>query len=186
MVRLSAVDHRNRKWLITSVVSVKYGYMVVLLTCVYIDTGVNFRFKFLRYFVLLHEDLNFSEWTLKWNWDCLRQYLCSLVTVQLVSQCLCKWPAAQHQRSEVQLERVCVPRSWDDALISPSWKVKNRHSLLVSISLWVTFEQIQGLYVKNPNAGRLSSALLWMITPLGPLYSHFCKITNIIVRYILL
>ncbi len=34
------VDHRNRKWLITSVVSVKYGHTVVLLLCIYIDTGV--------------------------------------------------------------------------------------------------------------------------------------------------
>lgn len=87
--------------------------------------------------------------------------------------CSCKRPTAR--------ERV-----WDDALIPLSWTVKNRHSLLVSIIVWVTFEQIQGLYVKNLNAGRLSSALLWMKSLLGPLYSHFCKITNIPVHYNLL
>lgn len=38
--------------------------------------------------------------------------------------------------------------SWDDALISLSWKVKNRHSLLVSISLWWHLSS-SGLIRKN-------------------------------------
>lgn len=131
-----------RKWLITSVDSVKYCYTAVLVTHVYTDTGwnngVNFRFEFLWYFWAQHEDLS------------LNQCLCSLSTerlvllvVLLVSQCLCYVNDPRRPAGEF------VSHAAD------SCGSKNRCLLLVSFSLWVTFDQFQGFYVTNPNAGHL-------------------------------